>query len=165
MVESRWEKPSPSKEKPSSVVCAQEVVPVLTAAFLSCTTRAKRSCCILWESLGLVPYRDSSRLWISIALLHGSPSPAGHRQGGGRQSLSCSGSTLCSLCAGSLTEPGQKEALSSVLCWEELGSKEVPEARSVRRGNIFYGSNSQRWIKGTSFRAPRTFFVAEIGAA
>lgn len=165
MVESRWEKPSPSKEKPSSVVCAQEVVPVLTAAFLSCTTRAKRSCCILQESLGLVPYRDSSRLWISIALLHGSPSPAGHRQGGGRQSLSCSGSTLCSLCAGSLTEPGQKEALSSVLCWEELGSKEVPEARSVRRGNIFYGSNSQRWIKGTSFRAPRTFFVAEIGAA
>lgn len=116
MVESRWEKPSPSKEKPSSVVCTQEVVPVLTAAFLSCTSRAKTSCCILQESLGLVPYRDSSRWWISTALLHGSPSPTGHGQGGGRRSLSGSGSTLCSPCAGSLPEPGQKEALSSVLC-------------------------------------------------
>lgn len=93
------------------------------------------------------------------------------QQGAGRdkagQSISfCAGSILGSQCAGSLHELGQDQALSCALpCWEKPGTEEVLEARFVRRGNIFYGSNSQRWIKGTGFRAPRSFFVSEIGAA
>lgn len=53
MVGSRWEKPSPSKEKSSSVVCAQGVVPMCTAAFLSSKTsqrdRAWLQGCSRWE--------------------------------------------------------------------------------------------------------------------
>lgn len=30
---------------------------------------------------------------------------------------------------------------------------------------FFYGSNSHRWIEGTSFSAPGSFFMYEIGEA
>lgn len=116
------------------------------------------------ERLDLVLQGGGGRLCVSVALLYGQPSAAGPGEGT-RQGTPSPSALVVFYARGALGPRVRQGRMEPSARWEQPGCEEVPEAGFVRRGNIFYGSNSQRWIKGASFRAPTSFSVSEIGAA